>query len=221
MRQRLLKIFHILLGEFGKRNWWPGESPLEVMVGAVLTQNTSWKNVEKAIANLKSADLMDIDRIYSVENDLLARHIRSSGYYNIKTKRLKELIKVLYEEYDSSVENIRKKDTKFLRTALLKINGIGEETADSILLYALEKPVFVVDAYTKRFLANHGLFNSSSRYRDIQAFFMDNLPKDTYLFNEFHALIVALCQKYCLKLPKCNQCPLMEDRERDSQRIFS
>ncbi len=212
MRRRLLKIFDILLERFGKRNWWPGETELEIIVGAVLTQNTSWKNVEKAIGNLKSAGLMDLDGLYEAEEGTLAQYIRSSGYYNLKSIRLKNIIKVIYEEYFSSIDKLKEKETYNLRKRLLGIKGIGEETADSILLYALDKPIFVVDAYTKRFLKNHGLYNGGGRYSDVQAFFMDNLPTDTYLFNEFHALIVALCQQYCLKVPKCGDCPLKNDK---------
>lgn len=211
MRQRLLKIFDILLETFGERHWWPGETALEVIVGAVLTQNTSWKNVEKAIVSLKSAGLMDVDRLYEVEDTILAQHIRSSGYYNLKTARLKNIINVIHDEYGSSIEQLRNNGTNKLREKLLGIKGIGEETADSILLYALEKPIFVIDAYTRRFLAGHGLYDGPYRYADMQAFFMDSLPSDTYLFNEYHALIVALCQSHCLKrAPRCAECPLKD-----------
>lgn len=212
MRQRLLDIFHLLLERFGKRNWWPGDTPLEIIIGAVLTQNTSWKNVEKAIGNLKSAGLMDIRRLHEVQADVLAAHIRSSGYYNLKSIRLKNIINVIYDEYDASIDILKYNGTDILRKRLLGIKGIGEETADSILLYALDKPVFVVDAYTKRFLKNHGLYGGHCRYRDVQGFFMENLPADLYIFNEFHALIVALCQQYCLKVPKCGECPLKDDK---------
>lgn len=198
---------------FGERHWWPGDTALEIIVGAVLTQNTSWKNVEKAIANLKLAGLLDIKSLHDAEEEILTRHIRSSGYYNLKTIRLKNLINVIHDEYMSSIELLKEKQLSELRTQLLNVKGIGEETADSILLYALEKPIFVIDAYTKRFLANHGLYDGSYRYSDVQAFFMNNLPSDTYLFNEYHALIVALCQQYCLKTPKCKECPLRNDRE--------
>lgn len=213
MRQRLLDIFDTLLKTFGKRNWWPGETQLEIIVGAVLTQNTSWKNVEKAILNMKSAGLMDLDTLNAVEDRILAQNIRSSGYYNLKSVRLKNIIKVICEEYSSSIELLKDNDTNRLRKRLLEVKGIGEETADSILLYALDKSVFVVDMYTKRFLKNHGFYQGSYRYSDVQAFFMDNLPLDTYLFNEYHALLVALCQNYCFKSPKCEDCPLREDKE--------
>lgn len=208
MRQRLLNIFDTLLAKFGERHWWPGETPLEIIVGAVLTQNTSWKNVEKAINNLKDADLLDLERLYGVSDEILAENIRSSGYYNLKTKRLKNVINVIYEQFNTSIENIKKVELSRLRTRLLAIKGVGEETADSILLYALEKPVFVIDAYTKRFLENHGLYTGKCTYGQAQEFFMSHLPSDVYLFNEYHALIVALGQTYCFKVPKCEECPL-------------
>jgi len=205
--QRLNKIFRILLESFGPRNWWPGETPLEVIIGAVLTQNTSWKNVERAITNLKTKKLLDIKRLYNVDPLVLAGAIRPAGYFNIKAARLKNVIRLLYEHYDGSIERLSSVDLDDLRRILLSINGIGPETADSILLYALGKPVFVVDAYTKRFLKNHRLYNWED-YADIQTYFMEHLPADVYLFNEFHALIVCLCQNYCKKVPLCRECPL-------------
>jgi len=208
MRQRLLKIFDILLKTFGERHWWPGETPFEIIVGAVLTQNTSWKNVEKAIIGLKDAGLLEIDRLYAAPDALVAQKIRSSGYYNLKTIRLKNVVKVMYEQYQASIELLKSDGLLELREKLLAIKGVGEETADSILLYALDKPVFVVDAYTKRFLRNHRLYEGQCTYRDAQAFFMSNLPTDVYLYNEYHALIVALGQTYCFKIPKCDGCPL-------------
>jgi endonuclease-3 related protein len=215
MRQRLLNIFDILLNTFGERHWWPGETPLEIIVGAVLTQNTSWKNVEKAIANLKDAGLLDIDRLYDAPDAVIAEKIRSSGYYNLKTARLKNVIKVIYEHFDSSIEHLRTFDLIVLREKLLAIKGVGEETADSILLYALDKPVFVIDAYTKRFLANHCLYEGRCTFGEAQKFFMSRLPSNVYLFNEYHALIVALGQNYCFKVPKCEMCPLSDDKSKE------
>jgi len=213
-KQRLLKIFNILLTSFGKRNWWPGETPLEIIVGAILTQNTSWKNVEKAIENMKNGGALDVVKLYEIKTEKLSEIIRPSGFFNIKSIRLKNIIHVIYNEYDATVENMSNIKTDILRNLLLGINGIGPETADSILLYALNKPVFVVDAYTKRFLNNHNLYNGNGDYHDIQKYFMDNLPKDTYLFNEFHALIVCLCQIHCRKVPVCSGCPLERDKDR-------
>jgi len=163
---------------------------------------------------------MDLYKLYVIENSVLSQHIRPSGYYNLKTIRLKNIVKVIYEEYSSSIDNLKEISVYELRNKLLDIKGIGEETADSILLYALDKPVFVVDSYTKRFLKNHGLYDGKYNYGDIRAFFMDNLQSDTYLFNEFHALIVALCQKYCLKTPKCESCPLKEEKITKKKRFY-
>jgi endonuclease III related protein len=205
---RLLKIFNILLASFGKRHWWPGETPLEIIVGAILTQNTSWKNVEKAINNMKKEGILNIERLYEINTETLSDIIRPSGFFNIKAKRLKNIIHVIYNEYDATIENMLNIKINILRNLLLNINGIGPETADSILLYALNKPVFVVDAYTKRFLKNHDLYNGDGDYHKIQQYFMKNIPSDTYLFNEFHALIVRLCQIYCRKMPICSGCPL-------------
>ena len=211
-QQRLLKIFNILLTSFGKRHWWPGETPLEVVVGAVLTQNTSWKNVEKAINNMKKEGVLDVERLYRIDNERLSEIIRPSGFFNIKSSRLKNIVNVIYNKYNAKIENMMNIKTDLLRVILLGVNGIGPETADSILLYALNKPVFVVDAYTKRFLKNHKLYNGDGDYHEVQKYFMENLPSDTYLFNEFHALIVYLCQIHCMKTPVCAGCPLEEDR---------
>jgi endonuclease III related protein len=210
-RHRLLNIFNLLLESFGKRNWWPGETELEIMVGAVLTQNTSWKNVEKAIDNLKRYKALDIGTLHEMDRETLASIIRSSGFYNIKSERLKNLIDVMYNDYSSDIFDLKMLDLSRVRARLLAINGIGKETADSIILYALNKPIFVVDVYTKRFLKNHRIYNGQNDYDTIQEFFMKNLPEDTYLFNEFHALIVYLCQNFCKKIPLCHKCPLQRD----------
>ncbi len=214
IKQRLSNIFDALLGAFGERHWWPGETQLEVIVGAILTQNTSWKNVEKAINNLKGSNLLDVASLYALSMEKLAEVIRPSGFYNVKSKRLKALIEVLHDDFSGVINNLDVLSTAELRKRLLRIDGIGHETADSILLYALNRPIFVVDAYTKRFLANHGLYTGDGTYGDIQSFFMEHLPSDTYLFNEFHALIVYLCQNYCRKTPVCVSCPLLADLER-------
>jgi len=166
-QQRLLAIFDRLLMAFGKRNWWPGETPLEVIVGAVLTQNTSWKNVEMAIARMKECGALDLGRLHEMEEASLADIIRSSGFFNLKSRRLKSLVNVIHEELGGAIEGFSSVDTLSLRTRMLEINGLGPETVDSILLYAFERPVFVVDAYTKRFLRNHGLYGETA-YHDIQ-----------------------------------------------------
>jgi endonuclease III related protein len=211
IQQRLLDIFDKLLNAFGKRNWWPGETELEIIIGAVLTQNTSWKNVEKAIENLKRHNSLDTDSLYKMDREKLAAIIKPSGFYNIKTSRLKNIINVIHNYYSSNILNLKNINMWIIREKLLEINGIGKETADSIILYALNKPIFVIDVYTKRFLKNHRLYDKESDYDTIQRFFMKNLPNDTYLFNEFHALIVYLCQNFCKKVPLCNKCPLEQD----------
>jgi endonuclease-3 related protein len=208
---RLLKIFDMLLKSFGKRNWWPGETELEIIIGAVLTQNTSWKNVEKAIDNLKYYNALDLQTLFKMDREMLALIIKPSGFYNIKSSRLKNTINVIYNDYSSNILNLKELDMFDARKRLLKINGIGKETADSIILYALNKPIFVIDVYTRRFLKNHRLYKEEGDYDTIQRFFMKNLPNDTYLFNEFHALIVYLCQNFCKKVPLCSKCPLKQD----------
>jgi endonuclease III related protein len=210
-QQRLVNIFNTLLESFGRRNWWPGETELEIIVGAVLTQNTSWKNVEKAIDNLKQHNALDIETLYKMDKKTLALIIKSSGFYNIKSNRLKNLINVIYDDYLSNISNLKMLSVLEVRNRLLAVNGIGKETADSIILYALNKPIFVIDVYTKRFLKNHRIYDGQNDYDAIQDFFMRNLPENTYLFNEFHALIVYLCQNFCKKMPLCNKCPLEKD----------
>jgi endonuclease III related protein len=214
--KRLQRIFNTLLERFGKRDWWPGETPFEVIVGAVLTQNTSWKNVEKAISSMKDRGVLDMERLRTVEESELAGIIRSAGFFNIKARRLKNLINALHDRFDGSLAAMKEMDLTRLRPFLLQVNGLGPETVDSILLYALDKPVFVVDAYTKRFLSHHGLYGESSDYHDVQRYFLESLPADMYLFNEFHALIVVLCQTYCRKKPLCEACPLKGDLEENA-----
>jgi len=209
--QRLLNIFQILLSSFGKRNWWPGETELEIIVGAILTQNTTWKNVERAINNMKAQGVLDVDVLQAISNQELGEIIKPSGFYKQKSDRLKRFVNVLHDKFNKSIYNLKYYDTHDLRKLMLSINGIGPETADSILLYALNRPVFVVDAYTKRFLRNHRLYDGDGKYDDVQRYFMTNLPLDTYLFNEFHALIVCLCQNHCKKVPACGLCPLKKE----------
>lgn len=206
--KRLLSIFQTLLSSFGKRNWWPGETELEIIVGAILTQNTSWKNVEKAITNMKIHNILNSEAIQSIPIKKLEEIIKPSGFYKQKSERLKKVIHILHGNNHKSIHDLKQFDTPFLRNLFLSIKGIGPETADSILLYAFNRPIFVVDAYTKRFIKNHGLYDGNGKYDDIQRYFMTNLPLDTYLFNEFHALIVCLCQTYCKKVPECTLCPL-------------
>jgi len=201
-------IYERLYNNFGSRGWWPGDTPFEVIVGAILTQNTSWKNVEKAIAQLKSDNLLDLEGMYKVEESVLAKAIRSSGFYNIKAARLKNFLVFLIDEYKGNLDVMFSEDLEDIRDKLLGVNGIGQETADSMLLYAGCKPVFVVDAYTKRIFSRHNFISEDNTYNEVQGLFMKNLPKNVDLYNEYHALIVNLGKNYCKKKPNCTDCPL-------------
>ncbi len=204
----LKEMHHLLRDRFGPQDWWPGETTLEIMVGAVLTQNTNWRNVEKAIRNLKEHGLLSLDGLNTIAPDALAKEIRPAGYFNIKSRRLKNLIRFLFDRYEGSLELLSGEKTEILREGLLTVNGIGRETADSILLYSLERPIFVVDAYTHRILLRHGMADEQMEYHELQELFMDNLPEDADLFNEFHALIVRAGKEYCKRKPRCSDCPL-------------
>ncbi|MFZ5800064.1 MAG: endonuclease III domain-containing protein [Candidatus Omnitrophota bacterium] len=207
-RKQLSVIYQRLLRSFGPQDWWPAKTPFEVIVGAILTQNTAWANVEKAIANLKRAHCLNPAKIKNLSFRRLAELIRPSGYYNIKAKRLKSFINFFFKEYRGQVCRMSKAPTGILRRQLLEVKGIGPETADSILLYACEKPVFVVDAYTKRMLSRHHLLDGKLDYATVQRLFMQSLKPQEKLFNEFHALLVRLGKDYCKKIPRCNVCPL-------------
>lgn len=208
-RKNLELIYRRLYRHFGPQHWWPGESPFEVMVGAILTQNTNWQNVGIAIANLKKERLLTVQKLNALKHGRLASCIRSAGYFNIKAKRLKNFLKFFLKSYAGSLKKISCADTHYLRQQLLSVNGIGPETADSILLYALNKPVFVVDAYTKRILLRHGLAEEGADYHEIQNLFMQNSKNEVKLYNEYHALLVRLGKEFCLKSkPKCSICPL-------------
>ncbi|MDD2679981.1 MAG: endonuclease III domain-containing protein [Candidatus Omnitrophica bacterium] len=209
LRSKLNLIYRKLYAHFGPQHWWPAETAFEVMVGAILTQNTSWPNVEKAISNLKKHKALGPARLYRLPHGKLARLIRSAGYYNIKTRRLKEFLNFFIQNYQASLKNISRVKSATLRQELLAIKGVGPETADSILLYALNKPVFVIDAYTRRIFSRHKLLKDDATYDEAQRLFTLNLKKDVKLFNEYHALLVALAKHYCLKsAPKCAVCPL-------------
>ncbi len=207
-RDRLLKIFQKMYDHFGPLNWWPGDSPFEIMIGAILTQNTSWTNVERAIENLKRENLLDPYKLLSLPDERLRELIRPSGFFNVKTKRLKNFLNFFISEYEGNVEKMKKESLWLLRKKLLDVDGIGKETADSILLYALEKPIFVVDAYTKRIFGRHNIIPPTRDYDEIQKFFMKNLPEDVGLYNEYHAQIVLTGKTYCKKKPLCDNCPL-------------
>jgi len=207
---QLEKIYQLLFDYFGPQYWWPGDSPFEIIVGAILTQNTSWTNVEKAIDNLKAADLLSAEKLHHLEISELAELIRPAGYFNIKAKRLKNFINWLFESYNGQLENLENLSTDCLRTELLCVKGIGPETADSILLYAFERPIFVVDAYTARIAVRHYLIESDADYEQLQYLFESKLPADVKLFNEYHALLVCLGKEFCRPKPLCSNCPLKE-----------
>ncbi len=209
MKNSLYGIYRRLYSYFGPQKWWPAQSRFEVMVAAVLTQNTNWSNVERAIGNLKEKGLLEPNKLYSLKNTRLARLIRPSGYYNLKAKRLKNLLRLFIRRYQGQMGRMALVEAKVLRQELLTVSGIGPETADSILLYGLGKPVFVVDAYTKRILSRHGIIEEGMDYDGVQRLFMLGLRKDAKLFNEYHALLVRLGKDFCLKgKPRCLTCPL-------------
>jgi len=208
MKHLLMEIYHKLYKAYGPRHWWPGETSFEVMVGAILTQNTSWKNVEKAIQKLKAKGVLNPQGVFRLKRSQLAPLIKSSGYYRIKADRLKSFIDFLFGQYDGNIRRMKKERLEELRERLLDVKGVGPETADSILLYGLEKPIFVVDAYTKRILSRHGVVSEKAPYEEVQRLFMDYLPHDEKLFNEYHALIVQVGKMVCKKSPRCDSCPL-------------
>lgn len=205
----LMMIFDNLLRHFGPRHWWPAETTFEVIIGCILTQNVTWKNVEQAIDNLKSDNLINIDRLLKIEDDRLASLIKTTRYYNQKALNLKNFCRVIKYNFDNELENLFRLERSDLRKYLLSLKGIGKETADCIILYAANKPIFVVDAYTKRIFSRMGYFDSNTDYDEVQKFFSSNLVEDIYVFNEFHALIDALGHNICkAKNPLCNECPL-------------
>jgi endonuclease-3 related protein len=203
-----MAIYGRLSRRYGPQGWWPGETRTEVMVGAVLTQNTAWKNVVQALNNLKANRLLHFNELYRLPQGRLAGFLKSSGYFRIKAKRLKNLVRLWKEGFGNSWRKVRATPTETLREKLLGVNGIGNETADSILLYALDRPTFVVDLYTKRVLTRHRLINSKPTYEEMQSLFHTLLPKDVKLFNEYHALIVKVGHEHCRKTAQCRECPL-------------
>jgi endonuclease-3 related protein len=209
--ERIKGFYNVLFKRYGSQGWWPAETTLECILGTILTQNTSWRNVEKALQNLKKENLISIDKLCAVPTHVLAGLIRPSGYFNQKAIKIKNFIKFIKESYNGKLEKMFKEDPNKLRKKLLGIKGIGPETADSILLYAGKKPIFVVDTYTYRILSRHALIPEHSDYGEIQEIFMDGLPNDTRLFNEYHALLVKVGKEHCKKIAFCEGCPLEYD----------
>jgi endonuclease-3 related protein len=203
------KFYDALFERFGPQGWWPAKTRFEVIVGAILTQNTAWTNVEKAIRNLKGRGALSPEKLRALPAEKLAKLIRPAGYFNVKARRLGHFIDHLHKRHGGSLERLFKTPTAKLRDELLSINGIGPETADSILLYAAKRPVFVVDAYTKRILSRHGLCAPDDDYHAVQALFAGNMKADERAFNEYHALIVRTGKELCRKTkPDCKACPL-------------
>ena len=206
--QALLDIYHQLMAGYGPQYWWPASQPFEVIVGAILTQSAAWGNVEKAIANLKAASALSPRALRQLTTSKLAKLIYPSGYYNAKALKLKSFAHWLGEHYDDNLDQMFANDIYQLRQQLLSVHGVGQETADSIILYAANKPIFVIDAYTRRIINRIGLAPMGDSYNAYQTLFMDNLPADTKLFNEYHALLVRLAKSVCQTHPLCQQCCL-------------
>jgi endonuclease-3 related protein len=205
----LRKIYNSLYRVFGPQHWWPGDTPFEISVGAILTQNTNWRNVEKAIRNLRKNKALSANAIHKMRIRELSGLIRPAGYFNVKAKRLRSFVDFVVGNYGGSLNKMGKEDMHSLREKLLEVNGVGPETADSILLYALEKPVFVIDAYTRRVLSRHGIMDHDKSYAEFQELFHSRLEPDVKMFNEYHALFVRAGKTFCKrKNPLCDECPL-------------
>jgi endonuclease-3 related protein len=211
VNRTLLDIYQRLLDHYGPQHWWPANEPFEVIIGAILTQSTAWINVEKAIHNLKAAGALTPELLQRLPKDELAGLIHPCGYYNVKARRLKAFAQWLWEQYHGDLDKLFASNISRLRQQLLTIYGIGEETADSIVLYAAGKPTFVIDAYTRRIISRTGLTPNNNNYSAFQALFMSNLPVDVSLFNEYHALLVRLAKDVCRTRPRCHQCCLNKE----------
>ncbi len=203
-----MQLYGRLHRHYSDLSWWPGETPLEVSVGAILTQNTAWTNVEKAIKRLKEARSLSVRALYRMTPKRLGRLIRAAGYFNVKARRLKNFISFLQGRYAGSLSQMFRQPTPRLREELLSVNGIGPETADSILLYAGGKPIFVIDAYTKRILSRHGVMPYENSYDDFQQLFMKHLSPNASFYNQYHAMFVNIGKDFCRKRPLCDSCPL-------------
>jgi endonuclease-3 related protein len=204
----LSSIYKLLHAALGPQHWWPASTPFEVMTGAILTQNAAWPNVERAIANLKRARKLSPKAILALSDRELQRLLKPSGFFRVKAKRLRSFVDYFVTQYQGSITRMRREPLERLRPELLQVHGVGPETADSILLYALDKPVFVIDAYTRRILERHGLTTRKTKYEDVRAMFENSLPHRVKLFNEYHALFVRLAKTHCRPKPRCDGCPL-------------
>jgi endonuclease III related protein len=209
-RRTLLAAYHRLLRAHGHADWWPGETPFEVCLGAILTQNTAWANVEKALAQLRCRSLLSFEPLAALGAPEIAPLIRPAGYFNVKARRLRAFLDFLGREYGGHVERMRDQPPADLRRQLLGVNGIGRETADSIALYAAGQPLFVVDAYTRRIGARLGWIAGDEDYDAIQSWFVARLPRDVSLYNDYHAQLVLLGKSACRPRPRCEACPLRD-----------
>ena len=207
---QLMAVYQRLLEAYGALDWWPADSTFEVMVGTILTQNTAWTNVEKAITNLRHANCLTLESVLASSDETLAQLIRPSGYFNIKAKRLKNLC--LWVAENGGEAKLAVVDTASLRSSLLEVNGVGPETADDILLYAFERPVFVIDTYTRRLFAKLGLIEGSEPYEALRQIFEAELEPDVSLFNQYHALIVRHAKEKCLKSSDCRHCQVEDNK---------
>ncbi len=214
MKRELRQAYRLMRKQFGHRNWWPGDTPFEICVGAVLTQNTSWKNVEHAITNLKAAKAITARKIYALSHDELAQIIRPAGYFNLKAKRLRNFVDTLVEQHGASIKRLFNGETSIVRDRLLAINGVGPETADSMLLYAGNHNSFVIDAYTKRIFSRHKWCDENADYDDLKNLCSESLnqkPGTAKLdyWQDYHAQLVGVGNRYCkTRNPLCNECPL-------------
>jgi endonuclease-3 related protein len=204
-------MFDVLFAFYGPQHWWPGDTPFEIIIGAILTQNTNWRNVESALKNLKRRERLSAAGIHATSTARLAALIRPAGYYHVKAARVKEFVRFFLDTYNGEIKRMKRRRADSLRKEFLAIKGIGEETCDSILLYALGKPVFVIDAYTRRIFSRHGFIEEDATYSEIQDLFESNLRGDAKLYNEYHALLVRLGKERCRRRnPICEGCPLQK-----------
>jgi endonuclease-3 related protein len=208
VQEPLAEIYDRMSAALGPQHWWPAKSPTEVVIGAILTQNTAWTNVQRAIANLKRARCLNWGALRDISHGRLARLIRPSGTYRVKADRLKTFVDVLWNGYGGSLRRLLNGPLDEVRLRLLEIRGVGPETADAILLYAGNRPVFVVDAYTKRILRRHFLIDEGAGYDDVQQLFDSAIPPDVKVYNEYHALLVAVGKRFCRNKARCEGCPL-------------
>ena len=208
--QVLMEMYEAMHRRFGHQGWWPGDTPLEVCIGAILTQNTNWRNVERAISNLKAAGLLSVSALHAMPHEPLAECLRPAGYYNIKARRLKNLIAHVHESFGDDIAAFLDRSVGTLREELLGVKGVGRETADSIILYAAGKATFVVDTYTHRVLMRHGFISPEDDYERIKEFMESSLVEDVELYNDYHAQLVAVGKQFCKPTPRCAGCPLKQ-----------